>query len=156
MAPSSSIALASIFLAAMACSRRASAPSAGAARQLAGQPPEWSRGGDASVDGPDKQETASREASIKDLDRFMAGVGWRFAHSPEDDRLTTIVETFMKKAHHPLPENPRFVIAKRKDGWGVFVLDFEAFLRGERPQFDTFHIGNKGGRPQLLYIEAGI
>ena len=86
----------------------------------------------------------------------MSGVGWRFAHSPEDDELTSIVEAFMIKANIPLPATHRFVIAKRKDGWGVFVVNFESFLRGDRLKFDTFHIGNKDGRPELLYIEAGI
>ena len=156
MTPSSSIALATMFLAAVACSRRPSESPQIASSHFVYQPAIRSHDWDAGGDGSDKHEAASREAGIKDFEHFMAGMGWRFAHNPDDDRLITIVETFMKKAHTPMPKNPRFVIARRKDGWGVFVLNFEAFLRGERQQFDTFHIGKKKGRPELLYIEAGI
>jgi hypothetical protein len=115
-----------------------------------------SRDGSAGEERVDKGETASREAMIKETERFMAGVGWRFAHSPEDDKLIEIVEASMKRNRIPMPENPRFIIAKRKNGWGVFVLDFEAFLRGDRLQFDTFHIAKRRGRPKLLHIDAGI
>ena len=112
--------------------------------------------GSANRESPERQGIASRQARIKHLEHILPEFGWRLAHSPEDDRLTTIVKRFMNEAHIPLPDNSMFVISKRKRGWGISVLDFEAFLKGDRPQFDTYRIGYRRGRLELLYIEAGI
>jgi hypothetical protein len=81
----------------------------------------------------------------------------RFAHSPDDDRLTTIVQDHLRKVGKPLRRDYRIVISKRNDGWAVSVADVDSLLRGERPRNgDAYHIEDKGGRVRLLYIEAGI
>ena len=99
----------------------------------------------------------SHEAAIKNVERLMAGFGMRLAHSPEDDRLTAIVEEHLRKARATMPDSPRFVISKRTDGWAVSVCDIESFLRAQRPRCEgAYHIEDKGGRLRLLYIEAGI
>ena len=87
----------------------------------------------------------------------MAGFGMRLAHSPEDDRLTTTVEDHMRKARTPMPENHRFVISKRADGWAVSVCDIESFLTAERPRCEgEYHLEYKGGRLRVRYIEPAI
>jgi hypothetical protein len=151
-----SLSLAAMSFAALACAHRPDASPRNDPSPAAAQAATGSCDGRGDANSSNEQGSASRDARIKDLEHFMSGVGWRFAHGPEDDELTSIVEAFMNKANIPLPANHRFVITKRKDGWGVFVVNFESFLRGDRLQFDTFHIGSKDGRPELLYIEAGI
>ena len=100
---------------------------------------------------------AAQEADIEKAERLMAGFGLRLARSPDDDRLTTIVQNHLRKMHKTLPASYRFVISKRRDGWAVDALDFEAILRGERPHSTgAYHIEDKAGRLKLLYIEADI
>jgi len=99
----------------------------------------------------------SHEAAIKNIERLMAGFGMRLAHSPEDDRLTTVVDEHMRKARTPMPDNHRFVISRRTDGWAVSVCDIESFLRAERPRCEgAYHVEDSRGRLRLLYIEAAI
>lgn len=101
-------------------------------------------------------DSTTRKEKIELLEHLLPPLGWRLARSPKDDQLTAIVKKHLKEAGRPLPDNPRFVIVKRDGGWGVFVMDFEAFLRGERPHFDTYRIGYRHGRLELLYAEVGL
>lgn len=94
---------------------------------------------------------------MANLERIMAGFGMRFARSPQDDRLTSIVVEHLKKAHKVLPPDYKFVMSKRSDGWAVDAFDVDALLKGGQLHgIGAYHIEDKGGRLTLLYIEADI
>ncbi len=97
------------------------------------------------------------EAPLAKVERLMAGFGMRFAHSPEDDRVTAIVTEHLAKARKVLPPNYKFVISRRSDGWAVDAFDFDALLKEGRPRgIGAYHIEDRGGRLKLLYIETEI
>ena len=87
---------------------------------------------------------------------FLAGIGMRVALSPADDELTSLVMAHMEKAKLPIPQNHRFLISSRDGHWAVCVVDLGALCRGERPRFDTYHVGEREGKLRILFVSAGI
>ena len=90
------------------------------------------------------------------LEEKFRGFGMRFARSPDDDRLTSLVTEHMRKAKVPLPPNARFFISKRSGNWVVSVMDIEAIRHGKKPAGFSYHISDQGGELRILFGEAGI
>jgi hypothetical protein len=102
------------------------------------------------------QAAAGSDALDEDCKAFLTGMGMRIAVSPEDDRLTSPVSAHMAKTRLPTPQNRRFLVSARSGHWVVCAVDIEALCHGKRPEFDTYHVGEKDGKMQILFIEAGI
>jgi hypothetical protein len=99
---------------------------------------------DASVIEP-SNEADSRLASL--FNQF----GIRFARSPEDDRLTSLVSEYMKHAKVASPPNPQFFISRRAENWVVSVLDLEAIREGRRPTGVSYIVSERHGKLRILY-----
>ena len=90
------------------------------------------------------------------FDRFVAllpNFGMRFARSPEDDGLTSLVDKHMRSSAIPFPRTYDFLVSKRGDSWRVSVIDMEGLRNGRTRPGVTFNVGVRKGRLRVLFQE---
>lgn len=137
---------------ALACSQRPATPERDRASSVVGE-------GVSPIDARRNADTGqivdAGGSSDESLEERFRGFGMRFARSPGDDRLTSLVTEHMRKAKVPLPPNPRFFISKRSDDWVVSVMDVDAIRHGKKPAGRSYHISDQNGELRILFGEAG-
>jgi hypothetical protein len=86
------------------------------------------------------------ETSLAMIATRMNAMGFHFAKSPDDDRLTSFVADYMKKKGVPIPANVRYAVGGKNGLYKVMAMNIEAIRKQQPNAGHTFFLKDDNGQ----------